>query len=219
MKKLHAFAAAFFSAALLLSAATHPAAAQTADNLVAGRDYIAIDPPLPVRAPKGKVEILEFFNFSCPHCFRLQGPLAKWKKTHAADIALIHQPVIFQSSGGHWARVLHTLEALGVVGTHYSKVYDAVHRERRLINSKGRFADWLNDIGLDGNRAESIYDSFSINAKIKRDERMMREYGVNSTPQIAVAGKYLLTTGLSGSFENMLNTAALLIAREKAAQS
>lgn len=211
---------AYFAGALLLAGA-FPAAAQTsADGLRPNVDYIVLDPPLPVRAPEGKIEVLEFFNFSCPHCFRMQTPIANWqkeeKKLERTDAVLIHQPVIFQSHGGHYARAFHTMEALGLGDALFRKFFNAIHRERVLLNSRDRLAAWLEEKhGVEADKAAKIYDSFSVNAKIARDQRITQEYGVNSTPHMAVAGKYLMSPATSGSLERMMQIATLLIERER----
>lgn len=185
----------------------------------AGVDYILLDPQQPSRAPEGKIEVLEFFNFSCPHCFRMQAPMAKWMRDNdLSDVAVVRQPVVFPSARGHYARMFHTLEALGVAEEYYGKVFRAIHSERILLNSKGRFADWLEDQGMDADQVENIYDSFSVNSKIVRDDRIADDYGVNSTPQMAIAGKYLLQPALNGSIENMLRVAAEILVLEREAR-
>ncbi|MGI9307236.1 MAG: thiol:disulfide interchange protein DsbA/DsbL [Gammaproteobacteria bacterium] len=216
-KKTKNKTARFWAAAiLLLCAPVSPVWAQEADGLREGADYILLDPPQPTRAPEGKVEMLEFFNFSCPHCFNMQEPFARWQKeTDLSDVALVHQPVIFASAGGHYARLYYTLEALGLEENLYRKVFNAIHRERRLINSRDRLAEWLAEQGADRDNAAKVYDSFSVKTKVARAERIAKSYGVNSTPQIAVAGKYLLTSRVTGPVERMLRVAAMLIAREQ----
>ena len=145
--------------------------------------------------------------------------MARWKRDDDfSDIALSRQPVAFRSAAGHYARAFYALESLGVAEEFYGKVFDAIHRERRLLNSKGRFADWLSENGIDGARAEQVYDSFSVNAKVARANRISEEYGINSTPQMAVAGKYLLTPSVSGSLEKMVETASALVAMEREAR-
>jgi thiol:disulfide interchange protein DsbA len=96
-------------------------------------------------------------------------------------------------------------------------VFEAIHSDKKLINSKGRFFDWLEDNGIDEEKAAAIYDSFSVNAKIKRDAIIAQEYGISSTPQIAVAGKYVLTPGQSASQSDMMRVVSLLIERERSA--
>lgn len=209
-----------FLGVVFLVASAAPAAAQSApDTLRADIDYTVLDPPLPTRAPEGKIEVLEFFNFSCPHCFRMQSVMAQWEKTNKeneiTDVALVRQPVVFQSAGGHYARVFHTLESLGIADSLFRKVFNTIHQKRILINSSGRLAAWLDEQKLDGERAAKIYDSFSVNAKLNRDARITEEYGVTSTPHVAVAGKYLISPGGAGSLNRMMEIATLLVERER----
>ena len=193
-------------------------AAAAQENYAPGRDYVVISPPLPVRVAPGKVEVIEFFNFSCPHCFRLQRPFHKWQSERdMSDITLIRVPVVFQQTGGHYARAYYTLESLGAADDLYTKMFGAIHRERKLLNSKGRFMDWLEEQGYDAAAAESAYDSFSVNLKVARAERTIAEYGIDSTPQLAIGGKYVISTGLAGSRERMLDILSALVKAERKA--
>ena len=119
-----------FLALALALAAAQPALAQSAEEAEAdapaqslpppvpraGVNYITVEPPQPTRVPAGKIEVIEFLNFSCPHCFRMQGPFAKWRsenKENLADVVVIRHPVVFQRYNGHYARLLYTMEAWG----------------------------------------------------------------------------------------------------------
>ena len=205
-----------FLAVAFLSAA---AMAQS-DEFRDGKDYIVLDPPLPTRAPEGKIEVIEFFNFSCPHCNRFQTPMKIWhENADTSDVELIRQPVYFESHNGHYARIYHTLAAMKIDDKYYSRMYDAIHKKRVLLNSASRFAGWLENNGEDGEKAVKIYNSFTVNAKIKRDRKTAEEYGVNSTPHVAVAGKYVIKPGLSGTMVNMVQIMEALIERERAAMT
>lgn len=210
----HLLTAVLFIAGLALPTAT----AAAADNLQAGRDYIVLNPAQPTRVSPGKIEIVEFFNFSCPHCHRLQGHLNKWRADNAAeDIALVHQPVVFQRYNGHFARVYYTLEGLDIADEFIPKIYTAIHTERQLLNSRGRFLDWLEDQGIDRDRADKMYDSFTVVSRAKRAADVALDYGISSTPHLAINGKYVIGPSLSRSYETMLETLSTLIDRERAA--
>lgn len=190
-----------------------------ADNLRAGVDYIELSPPQPVRVPPGKIEVREFFNYSCPHCFRLQGHLAKWRAQHeGGDVVLIHQPLVFARYNGHFARAYYTLQGLEAEDELHSKVYDAIHRQGQLLNSRGRFLDWLQEQGIDGGKAASMYDSFTVSSRAARAETMAGDYGIDSTPQIAVNGRYVINPALSRSYERLMQTLTTLVERERQAQ-
>lgn len=205
-----------FSFAALL----FPVSAVAADNLRADVDYIELQPPLPVRVPAGKIEVMEFFNFSCPHCFRLQGHLAKWHSNHKADdVVFVHQPLVFSRYKGHYARVYYTLQGLQMEDELLDKVYNAIHTERQLINSKERFLDWLDEQGVDSAQAEQMYDSFTVQSRANRAATIADEYGISSTPQMAINGKYVINPSLSGSYKRMMEIMTTLIERERQAHN
>ena len=204
-----------FSLAGLLAAV-----AGAADNLRADVDYIELQPPLPVRVPAGEIEVMEFFNFSCPHCFRLQGYLKQWRAAHEEDdVVLVHQPLVFTRYNGHYARAYYTLQGLRMEEELLDKVYNAIHIERQLINSEGRFLDWLEEQGVDRDKAEKMYASFTVNSRANRAATIADEYGISSTPQMVINGKYVINPSLSGSYERMMDILTVLVERERSGRS
>ena len=222
-----------FLALALSLAAAQPALAQSAENAEesdapaqslpppvprAGVNYVAVEPTQPTRVPAGKIEVIEFLNFSCPHCFRMQGPFAKWRsenKENLTDVVVIRHPVVFQRYNGHYARLLYTMESLGLGEEFLGKVFNAIHRQRKLLNSRDRALDWLEEEKVDRAKAEAAYDSFGVNVKVRRAEGALESYGVSGTPQFVVGGKYRLEPGISGSHERMLALMGELIKVER----
>ena len=47
---------------------------------VEGQQYVRLSQPQPVLTP-GKVEVIEFFWYGCPHCFEFEPMLEAWIKT------------------------------------------------------------------------------------------------------------------------------------------
>ena len=77
-----------------LSAGTVLAQAEPA----AGRDFRAVNPAQPVEAPAGKIEVLEFFAYWCPHCASLEPELADWKKRQPPEIVFRREHVSFRET-------------------------------------------------------------------------------------------------------------------------
>jgi thiol-disulfide isomerase/thioredoxin len=75
-----------FSLALL--AATSPLAARAATE---GREYTRLQQPVPVAVP-GKVEVMEFFGYWCPHCNALEPELEAWVRKLPADVNFRRMP-------------------------------------------------------------------------------------------------------------------------------
>ena len=109
----------------------------------------------------------------------------------------------------------YALESIGRGEELGDKIYEAIHRERRLLNSEGRIVDFLAENGIEN--AEAVFNSFTVDAKTKRSEpsELTSKYGVNSTPQVVVAGKYRLNLELSRNYDRLFETIDALVEREK----
>ena len=68
-----------------------PALAQGAP--VEGKQYTKVEPPVPPIVA-GKIEVLEFFSYACPHCNAFEPTLAAWAKKLPADVALDRKSVV-----------------------------------------------------------------------------------------------------------------------------
>lgn len=173
---------------------------------------VPVDPPVPTVAADGEVELVEFFNFSCPACFRFQAPFNDWKRRMKPEnVLLVRKPVVFERAGGLYARLYFSLEAVGKEEELFQPVFQAIHKKRRLLNSEGRILDWLEEQGLERGRMEGVFNSFGVKSKVRRAEREARSYGVDSTPQMVVAGKHRLSpTNYSSYFELIRDMSGLL---------
>ena len=182
------FSLAATSLGLLPLAATPIARAQAAFR--AGADYLPLKRPAPVDAPAGKVEVVEFFSYACPHCADFQPALDDWLKRKPKDADFRMIPMVFKESWKAPAKLFYTLEAMGALEKMHRKVYDAIHKENQQLFTDQAVIDWAAKQGLDKAKFEQIYNSFGIDTKVQRSVAMGRAYGVQFTPAIAVAGKY-----------------------------
>jgi thiol:disulfide interchange protein DsbA len=58
-----------------------------------GRQYVRVGSPQPV--PAGKVEVVEFFGYWCPHCYSFEPFLEAWARKLPPDVAFRRIPVVF----------------------------------------------------------------------------------------------------------------------------
>src|SRR5437868_5069067 len=61
-----------------------------------GAQYRKLEPRQPTDVPAGKIEVLEFFRYSCPHCFSFEPVLAAWVARLPKDVVFKRVPVSFQ---------------------------------------------------------------------------------------------------------------------------
>ena len=176
---LHLFAAVV---CLALAGATH---AQ-----VPGKDFQPLNPPQPTEAP-GKVEVIEFFSYACPHCQSLQPSLAAWLKRKPADVAFRRVPAVFQDSWLPFARLYYTLEALTLVDKLHHDVFAAIHSQKIKLQEPKVLFDWVASKGVDRQKFMDTYNSFSVQSLAKRAVDTTARYNVPFTPALVVDGRYL----------------------------
>ena len=106
------------SAASVLAASTVTLAAMPAhaqNKPQAGKDYAVLDTRAPVDTPADKVEVIEFFWYSCSHCNAFEPALNNWIKAQPKDVVIKRVPVAFQDSFIPQQKLFYALEALGKV--------------------------------------------------------------------------------------------------------
>lgn len=156
----------------------------------AGVEYRLISPPQPV-AGKG-VEVLEFFNYACPHCYDFEPLLKAWLKDKPKDVTFRYVPAVFNERMLPLAKTYYTLEEMGLVDKLHEKVYHAIQREQIALPDRSVLMKWVaQQAGVDAKKFAAIYDSFSVDNKAQRAAQLTRNYRVPGTPYVVVNGKYL----------------------------
>lgn len=179
----------------------------------AGKDYVVLSPTQPTDS-RSKIEVIEFFAYTCPHCFELEPELNAWAKKLPRNVVLKRQPVIFSDSWEPMARAYFALEALGALGKLHGDVFNALHVEDLKLTDAEAFFDWGAKRGLNRAKLKAAYQSFATGAKISRAKQLQQAYKINGVPALAVNGKYLTTGSMTGSNEKTLQVAGELIRQE-----
>lgn len=205
------------AAAPLLSATAgllSPALAQ-AQAPRAGSDYQVLPQPLPGAEP-GKVEVLEFFWYGCPHCFRFEPMLEAWKKKLPADTSFRRVPVAFREEFVIHQRLYYALEALGRLEDLHGKVFTAMHVDKNRLNTPELVADFLAKNGVDRAKALEVMNSFSVQSKVGQARKLAEAYRIDGVPALGVNGRYWTSGSLAGSLERSLAVADHLIELSRA---
>ena len=170
--------------------------------------YKNIDPPQ--RTEPGKIEVLEFFAYTCPHCAVLDPLLQTWMKTLPSDVVVTQVPVVFSATYKPLAQLYYALEAMNRLDLH-PLVFKAIHEEHKRIFTKADMADWLVTQGVDKAKFEAMFDSFGVLSKTERAARLSQSYNVEGTPSMAVDGKYLTSPSEAGGYQQTIDVTADLI--------
>jgi len=201
-------AAAALAAASLFAPASHAQAA---------RQYQDVSPALPSDTP-GKIEVLEFFAYTCPHCAAMEPMVEQWVKTAPQDVVLKQVPIAFNAGMKPLQQLYYALQAMDRADLH-PKVFAAIHTERKRLFTKAAMADWAAAQGVDRAKFEAVFDSFSVQSQVQRADQLAQAYHVDGTPSFGVGGKYLTSPVLAGnSYEGALQEVDRLIPMARGAK-
>ena len=180
-------------AALVAVSVTGPAFAQSA--LKEGVDYRVVNPTQPTEAAAGKVEVIEFFGYWCPHCNEFEPVLTEWSKRNEAKVTMVYVPIAFIAGQSNLQRLYYTLDALGKEKELRRKIFAAIHTDRSLAPNAdaGAIADWAEKNGVDKKKFLDTFNSFTVQAKTSRASQIAKAYGVDAVPMMGFGGKYLLS--------------------------
>ena len=188
-----------------------PAMAQ-AKPPVAGTDYLVLDKPAPVEAPAGKIEVIEFFWYSCPHCNVFEPALATWIKKAPKDVAVRRVPVAFRDDFVPQQRLYYALEAMGLVDKLHGRVFTAIHAEKLSLNSAESIAAWVAKQGVDKAKFMEQFNSFAVANKATKGTQLQNAYKVEGVPAIGVAGRFYTDGTFAKSMDRALVIAEFLAA-------
>ncbi len=169
----------------------------SAHALTAGKDYVPVRPPQPTDSGPGKVEVLEFFWYGCPHCNNLQPSLEAWLERKPADVAFRRVPAVFQDSWVPLTRAYYTIEAMGLVDKLHQEMFATLHKRRVPLRDANAIIDWAASKGVDRGRFANTYNSFGVNGRTQRSIELTRKYDIPGTPALIIDGQFLTAPSMT----------------------
>lgn len=166
-----------------------PAQAQTA-GLKEGTDFLRLSRPAPVDSPAGQVEVVEFFAYSCIHCYNFEPVFNDWMKKKPAHVVVRRTPVAFNESFVPMQRLYYALEAMGQVEALHEKAFRAIHVDKQRFTNADTIVAWAVAQGLDREKFTGFFNSFAVSGKAKRATQLQDAYGVEGTPSLGVGGRF-----------------------------
>jgi thiol:disulfide interchange protein DsbA len=159
---------------------------------VADRDYSVLKPAQRTDSP-GKIEVIEFFSYGCPHCANVHPRVSAWLAKLPEDVAFKRVPVSFgRPQWANFARTYYALESVGQTAKVESALYEAIHTHRLQLNDEASITAWMGKHGVDPAAFRAAFTSFGVNTKVGNADKMTRDYRISGVPTFTVAGRYVV---------------------------
>ncbi|MDA0274997.1 MAG: thiol:disulfide interchange protein DsbA/DsbL [Proteobacteria bacterium] len=175
-----------------------------------GTDYTSLDPKLPVESD-GKIEVVEFFWYGCPACYKMEPLLDAWVPKLQADTLFRRIPAVFNDRWAVDAAIYYTFEAMGAVEKLHKPFFDSIHEDRLRTDNGPALSQWLQRNGVDLKKFEGMRKSFGVQSKVRRAAQLGAAYRIEGTPTLAVHGRYIIKIEQAQTFERMIAIADHLV--------
>ena len=195
----------------LLSMVSSGALAQMA--FVAGTDYQEISPAVKTGQPD-KVVVTEMFWYGCPHCFRFEPYVERWSAQLPENVVFEQVPSSLNPRWTEHARAYYAFTLMGILDQVHREFFDAIHLQRRRLNSVDTIAEFVTEQGHDEKAFREFYFSFPVETQIRKNIGKEKRYGHRGVPAVIVNGKYLVSASAAGSNERMIQIINFLVAAE-----
>ncbi|WP_416308731.1 thiol:disulfide interchange protein DsbA/DsbL [Neptunicella sp. SCSIO 80796] len=144
-----------------------------------------------------KPEVIEFFSFWCPHCFRFESLVTEIKKKLPDDVPFKKTHVNFmgfttpeiQDDATKAMMVGRILKQEDLIN---SAIFKYIHVQKAHITSLKDLKNIFIVNGVDGETFDKQVAGFSVNSMALKNNKTIDEYRnhVNSVPTFIVNGKY-----------------------------
>lgn len=198
-----------FSALALLMFLAAPSPAGTPEG-----SYEDVRPVQPTQT-EGKIEVLEFFWYGCPHCYSFEPLLDKWLATKPADVEFIRVPGVLSANWLAHARAFYVAQKLGVLDKIHQPLFDALHKEKKTIFTEEQLQAFFESHGVAAEDFKRAYDSAETTTRIKQALLLAQNYQVDGVPTVIINGKYRTSASQAGSYEALIQVIDALVARER----
>ena len=184
---------------------------------VEGQQYVRLSQPVPV-PPGGKIEVIEFFWYGCPHCNHFEPTIEPWiARLPATDVHFRRVHVQFNARQAIHQRIYCTWEMLGLVDQMHAKTFERFHVQRKPIDSEDDMLAFAKESGLDVAKVKNAWEGFGMTTKVTQAQQLCDDYRVDGVPMIGIHGRFTTSPSQGGEKECLVTTDSLIAQLRKSA--
>src|SRR5215475_6183646 len=158
-----------------------------------------------------RIEVVYFFYYGCSWCYQFESFIGEWLRSKPTDVSFRRIPALRSSKWITLTRVFYTYEALDLLPRLHAKTFQAFHQDEINLQSEGALFDWVEKQGVDRKRFEEVFHSEAVTERMMNSRALTDAFRVESTPSVAVDGRYLTSSGMTGGVAELMTTVEELV--------
>ena len=185
-------------------------------SFIEGKHYVEIFPEMQTDAAPGKVEVVELMWLGCPHCYKLEPAMIKYRNSHPDFVEFKQVPAMLNPSWAADAKTFYIAELLDPTGEKelVTQIFAAIHEQKRRLRNPASVIRFFGQLGFSEEQVKKVQNSMAYKAKLTRAEEIGKASQANSVPTIIINGKYRTGVYMAGSEENLMKIIEMLTNKE-----
>jgi protein-disulfide isomerase len=179
---------AFPVVALALAALAFPARSALAQD--EPRLRVPVDATSPQRGPADAlVTLVEFSDFQCPFCGRVQATLTELQQRYGRDLRIVWRnlPLAFHQDAQPAAEAALAAHAAG----RFWSMHDLLFQNQQALD-RAALEQYATQLGLDLATFRDALDRRRYRAAVDADARLAADLGISGTPSFVINGRKLV---------------------------
>ena len=131
------------------------------------------------------------------------------------DTVLIKLPLALKESWVNHAKAFFSIQQMNIDNNLHSKIFEEIHINGNRLDTKSTLVDFIDSEGFDGSSFSKNFDSFGTEIRIKKANKLARQYQITSVPTIIINGKYLTSGSFVSSYEELYDVVNFLVEKER----
>jgi thiol:disulfide interchange protein DsbA len=169
-----------------------------AQDFAEGKHYRVLAQRLQPAVPAGKIEVIEFFWYGCPHCNAFEPVLSPWVKKLPGDVVFRRAHVGFRPAFKPQQQLAAALEGMGLIEQLQAKIFTAIHVQNIKLDRPEQIIEFVASQGVDKAKFTEMYTSFGVQTKVRQGEQLAAAYKVDGVPAIGIHGRFYTSPSLAG---------------------
>jgi protein-disulfide isomerase len=165
---------------------------------------------------KAKVTIIEFSDFQCPFCSRVEPTVDQIMKAYGKDVRVAwkNNPLPFHQNAMPAAQI--AAAAAEKSAEKFWKAHDLLFKNQQALD-RPSLEKYAKELGLDDAAVKAALDGNKFTAQIKAEQEEAAKFGARGTPAFFINGKFLSGAQpfemFKAKIDEELKTAEALVAK------
>ena len=166
----------------------------------------------------GKIQVIEFFNYDCFWCGRLQPIIHEWvAKNKPENVVFLRFPLVFNKKWEVLAKAFLVTKALGKSETLDPLFFNEIHQQRIDLSDMKLLTDFFVKNGVSEKQFLDLYNSFTINQELLQSTKLADAFQISVSPVIVIngpSGSFSVTAKVAGGEQAVITVLDYVVSRE-----